>query len=128
MARLYLDEHMQNFAQQLSDEGHDVLFCVDEGGEGRTDAWHFRQAVDAGRVLLSFNRSDFQFLHRLWTTLRTWNVVQTAHAGILTATRVLAPSEWLPVLHTRLEASEPLTESPDTTVWHQDGWKADSED
>ncbi|MEX0786590.1 MAG: DUF5615 family PIN-like protein [Dehalococcoidia bacterium] len=128
MARLYLDEQMGNFAAPLRDAGHDVLFSVDHGGQGRTDPWQFREALSSGRVLLTFNRGHFQYIHRLWTTLQTLQLVEQAHPGVLASTRVVAPAEWLPALADELNQPEGLTGRirswhPDTGQWHDDEWK-----
>lgn len=128
MARLYLDEHMRNFVPLLRDAGHDVLFAVDHGGQRRTDAWHFREALIDQRIVATFDRGDFEYLHRLWTTLQTLGIVATGHAGILAAARVVTPAEWLPALQERLESPEVLAGRmfawhPDSGKWYEDAWR-----
>lgn len=131
MARLYLDEHMGNFVDQLRAIGHDVLFGLEHGGQRRTDAWHFREAVEQDRILLTFDRGDFRWLHRLWTTLHTFHLVEKAHAGILAATRVVTPQDWLPELEPRLADPSSLVGRmfawhPDTGSWYPDPWRLEA--
>ncbi|MEX2226396.1 MAG: DUF5615 family PIN-like protein [Dehalococcoidia bacterium] len=105
MARLYIDENVGNFASPLRAQGLDVLSVVEDSNRrSRTDAWHFREAVDQRRILITFNRRDFDYLHKLWTTLHALRLVDEPHPGILTATpaRNLTPETWLPNLIDRL--------------------------
>jgi hypothetical protein len=126
-----VDENLGgSFVQRLHAFGHDVAFGPDIGGRSRTDVWHFRQALTEGRILLTFNTSDFRYLHRLWTTLRILDVVQTGHAGILTTegAKGYTPHEWLPVVQARLEIQDDLRERmfvwhPPTQRWEEDAWK-----
>ena len=85
MVRVYLDEHLGDLLDPLRASGHDVTFGGSQGRSGRTDAWHFREAVDDARVLVTLDKGDFEYLHKLWTALRTCHVVDVQHAGILTA-------------------------------------------
>jgi uncharacterized protein with PIN domain len=71
VAKLYLDEHLGDLADDLRATGHDVIAASEPGRRQRTDAWHVREAVSEWRVLLTLNRSDFLYLHQLWTTLET---------------------------------------------------------
>lgn len=130
MARLYLDEHLHALVSPLRNYGHDVVFAVDIGGQGKTDAWHFREALASQRTLLTLDRKDFQYFHRLWTTLRIVGVVETEHAGILRAvqTKGFTYSEWLPVLQDKLVMAQELrgrmyTWHPDECKWYEDSWR-----
>lgn len=107
MALLYVDEQLGDFVSPLTDAGHDVIFAGDVGRGGRTDTWHFREAIDTQRVLLTFNRRDFEYLHKLWTTLHVLGVITTRHAGILTSapTKTFKPRDWLPVVIDRLSSA-----------------------
>lgn len=123
--RLYIDEQLGNFVRPLSDAGHDILFAGDGARSGRTDAWHFRQAIDDGRVLLTFDRRDFEDLHWLWTTLRILGVVDSQHAGILTCapTQGFTSRDWLGVVRERLNSAIPagrlLRWVPGTGDWRE---------
>jgi len=111
MARLYLDEDLAGFAKELQEAGHDVLSVgSDTRRRGQSDAWHFREALTSRRILLTWNRHDFEYLHRLWTTLHIMKIVPAAHAGILTAapTKGFRPMDWLPSVRGKLTSSEPM--------------------
>lgn len=110
MRRVYLDEQLGNFTEELKRHGHDVVFGGEDARSGRSDAWHFREAIAGRRTIITFNRRDFEYLHTLWTTLRTMNVVDTMHAGVLTAgpNAEFQPVDWLPLVIARLDNEEPL--------------------
>ena len=109
MVRLYIDEQLGDFVLPLTAQGHDVVFAGDVGRAGRTDTWHFREAIDLQRVILTFNRRDFEYLHKLWTSLHILKVIETRHAGILTAapTKAFKPRDWLPIVQERLSGEIP---------------------
>lgn len=44
--------------------------------------------------LLTGNREDYRFLHRLWVSLVQWDVMPNHHSGILTASRQISAQEW----------------------------------
>jgi predicted nuclease of predicted toxin-antitoxin system len=64
---LYLDDDSADplLARLLRQAGHDVQLPQDVGRMGSHDAVHLRYAIDSGRVILSHNHRDFQFLHEL---------------------------------------------------------------
>lgn len=133
MARLYLDEHLGHLRLALKEFGHDVVSATDDDKRGRTDAWHFSQAVDENRTILTWNRGDYEYLHRLWTTLQTLGLVSKGHAGILTraAPRTYQSNEWLPVASERLASGEPLGGRmliwhPRTSTWEEDKWRPEN--
>lgn len=70
----------------LHARGFDVVTTRDAGHLGRSDADQLVFAADAGRLLLSHNRADFERLHRQWSELGR------SHAGIVIARR-RSPSE-----------------------------------
>lgn len=107
MARVYLDEMLGGFARPLSESGHDVVAATDEMRRRQPDAWHFRQALNERRVLLTHDRGDFEYLHSLWTALHILRVVEDQHAGILS---VKGPDEagWLEAVQERLNAGDPI--------------------
>jgi len=110
VARLSLDEDLGGFASRLQELGHDVVSALQPGRRGRTDAWHFRSALDDRRAILTWNRGDFEYWHRLWTALQTFGIATTSHAGILAAapSGSFVPADWIPVVHARLGSEEPL--------------------
>jgi hypothetical protein len=85
VAGLYLDEHLGDFAATLTADGFDVVFAGEEGRAQREDAWHFREALRDNRAIITLDKRDFSYIHKLWTTLYTLDVVDRPHAGILTA-------------------------------------------
>jgi hypothetical protein len=107
MALVYLDEHLGDFSQALTSEGHDVVFAGDAGRTGREDAWHFGEALRTQRAIVTLDKGDFLFIHRLWTTLYTLGVVDAVHAGILTAAvdSEFARDSWL--VQVRLKLADP---------------------
>ena len=129
MALLYADEDLsREFVDLLDARGHDVVYAVDTGAKARTDAWHLQQAAVQDRMLITFNERDFRYLHRLWTSLRIFEVMTRKHAGILTATVQLEPSAWLPTLEELLITESDLSGrmliwSPTKTEWREDAWR-----
>jgi hypothetical protein len=105
---VYVDEQLGHFAVPLAAAGHDVVFAGDAGRAGRTDAWHFRQALEQQRVLITFNRRDFEYLHKLWTTLVILGSAHADHSGVVTSTptKTFTPAEWLPVVLDRLRTGD----------------------
>ncbi len=129
MAGLYVDENLAGqFVTGLRDRNHDVVFAGDIG-EGRTDAWHFREAFLAERVLLTLDKSDYRYFHQLWTTLNVMRITEKAHAGILVAIQIKGfnQTEWLEALDSKLddptELSGRMLRWHPTQGWHEDDWK-----
>lgn len=129
MARLYVDENLAgNFVSELRGKGHNVVFAGD-AGEGRTDAWHFQTALRDERIMLTLDRRDYQYFHRLWTTLKIMHVVEQGHAGILVAvqTKGFSHADWLQALEPKLAAPEELrgrmSRWHPIQGWHEDDWK-----
>ena len=126
MARLYIDENLAGqLVSDLRDLRHEVAFAGDIG-QGRTDAWHFREALNQKRVLITLDKGDFRYLHRLWTALRTLAVIEQVHAGILAAvqTREFAHPNWLAALNEKLTVPEDLAGR--MSIWHPtSGWHED---
>jgi hypothetical protein len=80
---LYLDDDSVSpvLVRLLQQAGHDVQLPRDVGRMGSHDAVHLRHAVRTGRVFLSHNHGDFQFLHDLLLD------AQGHHPGILIVRR-----------------------------------------
>ncbi len=130
MANLYLDEDLANFAQPLLDVGHRSVLARDVG-PGRTDAWHLAAAAKQQRILVTFNRLDYQYLHRLWTSLRIFGLFSRKHFGMLTATAQLEPNAWVPEIDSLLESGQPTQERmwtwhPALEQWREDAWRPEN--
>ena len=85
---LYLDDDSADplLARLLRQAGHDVQLPQDVGRMGSHDAVHLRYAIDSGRIILSHNHRDFQFLHDLVVD------AQGHHPGILVVRKDNDPS------------------------------------
>lgn len=131
MVRVYLDEHLGDLLNPLRGSGHDVMFGGDRGRSGKTDAWHFREALDDSRVMVTLD--NFEYLHKLWTTLRTFRVVAAQHAGILTAAGEpgFVHSGWVQQLRDKL--GESTLEGrlfkwvQSTGRWHEAQWRPEED-
>ncbi len=77
MGRLYADENFDYpVTQRLRALGHDVLTVQDAGEAGGDDAQVLAYATAANRIVLTYDRRDFERLHR----------VNAGHAGIVSCT------------------------------------------
>jgi hypothetical protein len=65
--KLYLDDDAVNRAlvSQLRQAGHDVQIPADIGFSGEADPVHLLNAIEEGRVFISYNHDDFKDLHDL---------------------------------------------------------------
>lgn len=79
--RLYLDEDSLDWdlVRALRARGVDVITALEAAMIDRDDDDHLAYATVLGRVLYSFNRSDYYRLHALW--LRQ----ERSHTGIVLA-------------------------------------------
>lgn len=79
--RLYLDEDSMDriLVNALRTRGIDIVTALDEDMINQDDSEHLDYATQQGRVLYSFNRSDFFQLHTGY--LRQGN----SHSGIILA-------------------------------------------
>jgi hypothetical protein len=90
MARLYGDEHIPaDLAERLRQRSHDVLTVAEAGRAGGSDAIVLADATADSRAVLTFNRWDFDRLHRR----------STAHGGMVSCT----PDDDLDVLAARID-------------------------
>jgi predicted nuclease of predicted toxin-antitoxin system len=64
---LYLDDDIikKLLVRLLRQAGHDVQIPADAGRVGADDPIHLTYAINAQRVFLSYNHSDFKHLHDL---------------------------------------------------------------
>jgi hypothetical protein len=78
MALLYADEDFDyTVVERLRGMGHDVLTVQEAGRRGGGDGQVLADATTDHRSVLTFNRWDFERLHRQ----------NSAHAGIISCTR-----------------------------------------
>lgn len=133
MVRVYLDEHLGDLIKPLRTSEHDVMFGGDRGRSGKTDAWHFREALDDSRVMVTLDKGDFEYLHKLWTTLLTFRVVTAQHSGILTAAGEpgFSHSDWAQQLLDKLGESalngRLFKWVQSTGRWHEAQWRPDED-
>ncbi len=77
MARFYADENFSyRVAEVLRLLGHDVLTVQEAGERGGADARVLAYATAAARAVLTFDRRDFERLHR----------ASAVHGGIVSCT------------------------------------------
>ena len=100
MASLYADEDFRyGVVEQLRRLGHNVLTVQEAGRSGSTDAQVLADAIASGRAVLTYNRWDFERLHRQ----------DPNHAGIISCT----PEDDLDALAGRIDqaiaAAAPLS-------------------
>jgi hypothetical protein len=75
---LYADENFfYPVVEELRQLGHDVLTASEDGQSGAIDPVILARAHALGRIVLTFNRWDYERLHRQGA----------AHCGILSATQ-----------------------------------------
>jgi hypothetical protein len=77
MARFYADENFDYpVTERLRAMAHDVLTVQEAGEQGGDDSRVLLYATGAGRIVLTFDRRDFERLHR----------ANPAHSGIVSCT------------------------------------------
>jgi hypothetical protein len=88
IVRLYFDDDTirSSLVTALRARGIDILTANEAGMAGRLDEDHLAYATESGRVLCSFNRSDFYRIHTEYL------VTGRSHAGL-----ILAPQQRYPV-------------------------------
>ncbi len=86
MADFYADQNISlDLIALLRGRGHTAITARDLGLERARDDEHLLVAAERGRMLLTYNRDDFELLHDAWRRWsRAWQVT-AAHAGILIA-------------------------------------------
>jgi predicted nuclease of predicted toxin-antitoxin system len=78
MAHFYADENFDyQVVERLRALGHDVQTVQEAGEQGRDDARVLERATSVGRCVLTFDRADFERLHRQ----------RPSHTGIISCTR-----------------------------------------
>jgi predicted nuclease of predicted toxin-antitoxin system len=77
MERFYADENFSlRVVERLRVMGHDALTVQEAGEAGGDDARVLAYASRANRIVLTYDRRDFERLHR----------ISNAHAGIISCT------------------------------------------
>ena len=130
MARAYVDENLTgSFVTQLLAFGHDVL-DGHQLGAGKSDSWQFRAALVDRRVIVTLDKRDFLYFHRLWTTLHQLGVVEGPHPGVLVAiqSRSFSIDAWAAAVNEKLSREDDL--SGHLFRWHsargdwlEDAWR-----
>jgi hypothetical protein len=127
--RLYADEDVELAIVDGLRAAHDVVAVVETPYRRRSDAWHLKRASDEERILITFNVSDYRFLHRVWTTLHI-NGIAGTHSGILTAPKTMKAAALEP-LRAVFDSNRNLTGrflfwNPVVKDWAEDAWRPES--
>lgn len=130
MAPVYVDENLAGtFVSNLRSLGHDVA-DAGELGSGKTDAWHFRAALGDRRTIVTLDKRDFSYFHRLWTSLYQLAIVQAVHPGILVAIQgsSFTLDSWVTTVHERLTRGDDISGHmfrwhSERAEWLEDAWK-----
>ncbi len=128
MARFYLDENIDTaVGRTLARSGHDVVHAYDLGNRSTPDSQHLWVAANDGRVLITFNRRDFEQLHRFWLALNTWEIFNRVHAGIITSWGKIPRDQWADLVHEFVRPSQNLDNQmwewrPRQQEWTPYGW------
>jgi hypothetical protein len=130
MARVYIDENLAGeFVVNLRTLGHDVVYGG-EAGSGKTDVWHFRAALADNRTIITLDKRDFAYFHRLWTSLNRLEVVRILHSGVLVAIQghAFTLDSWTATAHERLGRGDDISGHmlrwhSDRQEWLEDAWK-----
>jgi uncharacterized protein DUF5615 len=129
--RLYADEDISKAIVDGLRAEHDIVFVTETKHREHSDAWHLMQATLEGRVLLTFNHTDYKFLHRVWTSAFNFDIDKRTHGGILTATRTVTAEAWLPALQ-RVFGGRDLAGRlhlwhEKTDKWAEDAWRPETD-
>ena len=109
MALIYLDEDVSvEIVPLLSGRAHDVVHAYDLNNRQLPDTDHLLYAANAGRVMVTHNRTDYEKLHLLWLALNSWHVMNRAHPGILTTWGQISANLWGNLLDDFLSQNENL--------------------
>jgi hypothetical protein len=128
MAHFYLDENIPvDLAAVLTRFSHDVVHAYDWGNLSISDPQHLSIAADAGRILITYNRRDFEVLHQFWTALNAWGILERSHAGILAPWGQVTPDLWANLVHDFVSQGQSLNNQMwvwwrQQGDWRQFGW------
>ena len=111
MALIYLDEDVSRECGEIMfGHGHNVVRAREIGHHSMPDTDHLRYAAESGRILVTYNRSDYEALHRLWLALNSWGVMARSHSGILTTWGQIPAVTWANLVNDFL-AQNSITEN-----------------
>ena len=128
MARFYLDEQIEaDLMALLIQYGHDALHTHAAGNDGAPDTQQLLFAANAGRILVTLNREDFEDLHRLWLASKDWGLADREHAGILTTWGDIPAPQWASLIHYFVGGNPQMTNqmwrwNRQTRRWQLHGW------
>jgi len=126
LARLYIDANLgREVVRLLNRAGHETTYAIDLGYPDERDRFHLKQASAGAMALVTLNRNDFRFLHRLWSSLFDWEVLPVNHAGIVTASREPDPAVWVAAIDELIRGGIDLpgqlfTWEVETGIWYRD--------
>lgn len=124
--RIYADEDISAEIVRGLREYYDVSYVNETAYRSRSDAWHFNQAGEDGRVLVTCNHKDFQRLHQIWVSVLHFGIQLRRHPGILTTSQTPRnSSDWLTALHRQLVLNEDLSGRILLWIAHNDSWRED---
>ena len=85
--RLFTDEDVYgSVAPKLREKGFDAVSTAEENRLGKSDESQLEWAVQEGRVLLTFNVSDFARLHDEWLEVPATTPVSSSRASVPSVT------------------------------------------
>lgn len=121
-ARLYLDHNVDvQLVVDLRRRGFDVMHSRDIGMARATDDQHLRRATAEGRVVLTYDRSDFPVLADQWVR------EERRHAGIIiSVVPTLLPYGTLLRRLLHLLDSRSSDQLADQLVWLDATWEPES--
>jgi hypothetical protein len=91
------------------------------------DTDHLSFAAETGRILITYNRSDYEALHLLWLALNSWGIMDRGHSGILTTWGQIPSVTWATLINDFL-AQNSVTENlmwrwrRQQQEWEEVGW------
>ncbi len=100
MVRSYLDENIAvELREILNQLSHDAAHSYDLGNRSISDPEHLLAAAETERILVTYNRRDFEPLHQFWTALNSWGILSQSHAGILAPLGEISIDIWSGLVH-----------------------------
>jgi len=128
MGRVYLDEGLSSITDtRLTRLGEDVVDARSIVRHGTSDHHHLAVATLLNRVLVTYNRADFELLHNAW---RDWSArfgrpPLATHAGILVVPQppVMIPNIAADLIHSFLNDQTTGSLANRLYVWTvEDDW------
>ena len=125
MASLYFDHNVSHdVGPSLWSLGHELVFSRDMRSTTLPDDALLLSSVQAGRVLVTYNRRDFRMLHDAWVTWpAAFGMALPMHPGILILDQA-RPEMLVRALATFLGQVTPSRLANGIFWWHRhDGWR-----